>query len=94
MRKLSIAVGGVILLILMAPWSAGAQDANQNARTMRPVIRGRHYAVSSMKAEATWAAVKILEAGGNAFDAIVAGQAVLGIADAGANGRSSKRTAA
>jgi gamma-glutamyltranspeptidase/glutathione hydrolase len=39
-----------------------------------------------MKPEASLTAERILRAGGNAFDAIVAGQAVLGIADAGANG--------
>jgi len=39
-----------------------------------------------MKAEATRAAERILEKGGNAFDAIVAGQAVLGIVDAAMNG--------
>ena len=56
------------------------------ARTMRPVVRGKHFAVASMKAEATRAAERILEKGGNAFDAIVAGQAVLGIVDAAMNG--------
>ena len=65
-----------------------AQDEQQDApgRTMRPIIRGRHYAVASMKAEATRAAERVLEAGGNAFDAIVAGQAVLGVVDAAMNG--------
>ena len=65
-----------------------AQDEQPEApgRTMRPIIRGRHYAVASMKAEATRAAERILEAGGNAFDAIVAGQAVLGVVDAAMNG--------
>jgi len=66
-----------------------AQDAEQQDapnRTMRPIIRGRHYAVAAMKAEATRAAERILEAGGNAFDAIVAGQAVLGVVDAAMNG--------
>jgi gamma-glutamyltranspeptidase/glutathione hydrolase len=66
-----------------------AQEAEQQdapGRTMRPIIRGRHYAVASMKAEATRAAERILEAGGNAFDAIVAGQAVLGVVDAAMNG--------
>ena len=55
-------------------------------RTMRPVIVGRQYAVSSMKHEATEAAVRILEAGGNAFDAAVAGQAVLALVDPANNG--------
>ncbi|MCC7173972.1 MAG: gamma-glutamyltransferase [Bryobacterales bacterium] len=39
-----------------------------------------------MKPEATLAAERILRAGGNAFDAIVAGQAVLGLTDAPNNG--------
>ena len=53
---------------------------------MRPVIRGKHAAVSSMKPEATRAAENILRAGGNAFDAAVAGQAVLALVDPAANG--------
>jgi gamma-glutamyltranspeptidase/glutathione hydrolase len=61
----------------------GVSSAN---KTMRPVVRGQHFAVASMKAEATRAAERILEKGGNAFDAIVAGQAVLGIVDAAMNG--------
>ncbi len=64
----------------------GESETNGAARTMRPVVRGRHFAVASMKAEATRAAERILEKGGNAFDAIVAGQAVLGIVDAAMNG--------
>jgi gamma-glutamyltranspeptidase/glutathione hydrolase len=63
-----------------------------SAKTMRPVIRGRHYAVASMKPEATRAAERILEAGGNAFDAIVAGQAVLSVVDAAMNGVGSDAT--
>lgn len=39
-----------------------------------------------MKPEATWAAERILQAGGNAFDAIVAGQAALAVVDAASNG--------
>ena len=54
--------------------------------TMRPVIRGRSNAVSSMKAEATEAARRILVAGGNAFDAAVAGQAALAVTDFPSNG--------
>jgi gamma-glutamyltranspeptidase/glutathione hydrolase len=56
------------------------------AATMRPVARGTRCAVSSMKPEATLAAARILEAGGNAFDAAVAGQAVLALTDAANNG--------
>jgi len=62
-------------------WAQNA--ANQ---TMRPVIRGRHAAVASMKAEATEAARRILDAGGNAFDAAVAGQAALAVTDFSLNG--------
>src|SRR6266700_1677973 len=55
-------------------------------RTMRPVIRGRQAAVSSMKAEATEAARRILQTGGNAFDAAVGGQAALAVTDFPSNG--------
>jgi gamma-glutamyltranspeptidase/glutathione hydrolase len=53
---------------------------------MRPVVRGTQYAVSSMKLEATRAAARILEAGGNAFDAAVACQAVLALVHPESNG--------
>jgi gamma-glutamyltranspeptidase/glutathione hydrolase len=53
---------------------------------MRPVIRGRQAAVSSMKAEATEAARQILAKGGNAFDAAVGGQAALAVTDFSLNG--------
>ncbi len=53
---------------------------------MRPVARGRNHAVSSMQPEATMVAERVLRAGGNAFDAIVAGQAVLGLVAPAANG--------
>jgi gamma-glutamyltranspeptidase len=53
----------------------GSSGAN---RTMRPVVRGQHFAVASMKAEATRAAERILK-GRHAFDAIVAGPAVRGL---------------
>ena len=77
-----------VLLCSLSIHPSKAQDEPQDApnRTMRPIIRGRQYAVASMKAEATRAAERILEAGGNAFDAIVAGQAVLGVVDAAMNG--------
>jgi gamma-glutamyltranspeptidase/glutathione hydrolase len=66
-----------------------AQDdaaGDRPGKTMRPVIRGRYYAATSMKQEATRAAERILEAGGNAFDAIVAGQAALAVTDPSLNG--------
>jgi gamma-glutamyltranspeptidase/glutathione hydrolase len=54
--------------------------------TTRPLIMGRRHAVTSMKPEATGAAARILEAGGNAFDATVAGHAVLALTDPAMNG--------
>ncbi len=67
---------------------SGAQTG-LSRQTMRPVIRGMYYAISSMKPQATQAAEQILRAGGNAFDAAVACQAVLGITDAAMNGMGS-----
>src|ERR1041384_8199246 len=79
----------VALLVCAPAGVAMAQEGesdNSTTRTMRPIVRGQHFAVASMKAEATRAAERILEKGGNAFDAIVAGQAVLGIVDQAMNG--------
>jgi gamma-glutamyltranspeptidase/glutathione hydrolase len=89
MRRSQRMFAGVSLVGLMLAGAAAlAQQTDNTApdRTMRPVIRGRQFAVSSMKPEATQAAVRILEAGGNAFDAAVAGQAVLGLTDPAMNG--------
>lgn len=73
-----------VVIPAMAVWSTQAAPAPR--QTMRPVIRGSQYAVVSMKPESTLVAERILRAGGNAFDAIVAGQAVLGIVDMPNNG--------
>jgi gamma-glutamyltranspeptidase/glutathione hydrolase len=79
-----------LALLLAAPGRVAAQGEQEapavSTRTMRPVISGRLYAVSAMKHQATEAAVRILEAGGNAFDAAVAGQAVLALVDPSLNG--------
>ena len=79
-RLFSAALTSVLVLASFVP---GQTDSTQ---TMRPVIRGRHAAVASMKAEATEAARRILDAGGNAFDAAVAGQAALAVTDFSLNG--------
>src|SRR5215468_964597 len=76
-------ISSVLLVILNVSLVAKPQVESQ---IMRPVIRGQHAAVSSMRQQATEAARRILEAGGNAFDAAVAGQAVLGLADFADNG--------
>jgi len=73
-------------LVLAFTAGALAQDDESSSATMRPVIRGRQAAVTSMKPEATEAARRILQAGGNAFDAAVAGQAALAITDFPSNG--------
>src|SRR6187455_1261682 len=92
MRRLPICLPicyfGVLLLTLVA-CPLNAQEAERSispSRTFRPVVRGTQYAVSSMKQEATRAAARVLEAGGNAFDAIVAGQAVLALVNPESNG--------
>src|SRR5690242_1866837 len=53
---------------------------------MKTMARGADYAVSSLMPQATLAAEHMLLAGGNAFDAIVTGQAVLGVVQPAANG--------
>src|SRR5438552_1802756 len=86
-----------LLAAIVYVFQTGAQETQRTARpsdpdeqqtggTIRPVIRGAHAAVSSMKPEATRAAENILRAGGNAFDAAVAGQAVLALVDPASNG--------
>ncbi|MBI3049380.1 MAG: gamma-glutamyltransferase [Acidobacteria bacterium] len=97
--KLLSVIGLVAVLssLLAATTAAVRQQAQPQARaqgdedqerspTMRPVIRGRQAAVASMKAEATEAARRILDAGGNGFDAVVAGQAALAVTDFASNG--------
>jgi gamma-glutamyltranspeptidase/glutathione hydrolase len=79
-----------ILFVVLATAFGFSQERGQvgpySGKTMRPVIRGRRAAISSMRQAATEAATRILQAGGNGFDAAVAGQAVLGLADPADNG--------
>src|SRR5213075_3546379 len=82
----TVAIGVMILLLTGMTMGQDQETQEVTNRTMRPVVRGQHFAAVSMKAEATRAAERILEKGGNAFDAIVAGQAVLGIVDQAMNG--------
>jgi gamma-glutamyltranspeptidase/glutathione hydrolase len=72
--------------VVFAAGALAQDDDTAPSATMRPVIRGRQAAVTSMKAEATEAARRILQAGGNAFDAAVAGQAALAVTDFPSNG--------
>ncbi len=55
-------------------------------QTMKQLARGTDYAVASMMPQATLTAEHVLRSGGNAFDAIVAGQAVLGVVLPSLNG--------
>src|SRR5499427_9170041 len=88
MKLLSVAfLTGISIICSSFPPSGISQTKDGSwPPTMRPVIRGRSNAVSSMKAEATEAARRILGAGGNAFDAAVAGQAALAVTDFPNNG--------
>jgi gamma-glutamyltranspeptidase/glutathione hydrolase len=90
MRPLQTCLLGALLVSLSVGHQMEAQEQSDSSttssRTLRPVIRGTQYAVSSMKLQATEAAVRILEAGGNAFDAAVAGQAVLALVNPESNG--------
>ena len=93
MRTTKMIAIGVMILLTTGMTMGQEQESPEVAnRTMRPVVRGQHFAVASMKAEATRAAERILEKGGNAFDAIVAGQAVLGLVDGAMNGIGSDAT--
>jgi gamma-glutamyltranspeptidase/glutathione hydrolase len=69
--------------------AVGGRDSRH---TTRPVVRGTQYAVTSMEPLASMAAEHILRRGGNAFDAIVAGQAVLGLVAPASNGVGSDAT--
>src|SRR6516164_4441047 len=84
MGKKVIAITAALSFVLLT--SLESQNDETLRQTMRPVIRGRHAAVASMKAESTEAARRILDAGGNAFDAAVAGQAALAVSDFSLNG--------
>src|SRR5438876_1054294 len=90
MRQLPMCLLGALLLSPLVTSHSSAQEdfdgSTTSSRTFRPVVRGTQYAAASMKQEATRAAARILESGGNAFDAIVAGQAVLALVNPESNG--------
>jgi gamma-glutamyltranspeptidase/glutathione hydrolase len=81
--------------------AAASADANDEAnatanggrgQTMKQLVRGADFAAASMAPLPTLTAERILQAGGNAFDAIVAGQAVLGLVQPSLNGLGSDAT--
>jgi len=84
MRKTAIAV-----LLMSAAGALYGQPRERGERrepTRGRMVRGRQYAAASMHPLATQAAQQILQAGGNAFDAAVAGQAALGAVLPASNG--------
>src|ERR1035437_3248020 len=79
--------------------SANAADAGYSEapprttnQTMKQLVRGTDYAATSMMPQSTLTAEHMLRAGGNAFDAVVAGQAVLGLVQPNMNGMGSDAT--
>jgi gamma-glutamyltranspeptidase/glutathione hydrolase len=89
--RLACAAGGVLLacaagLSGQALYERVEFERQPPRQTMRPVVRGVQYAATSMEPLATQTAERILRAGGNAFDAVVAGQAVLGLVAPASNG--------
>ena len=88
MSRITLFAVTLVVLMFLASQTV-AQSGDAPAHTLRPVIRGRTAAVASMKAEATEAARRILDAGGNAFDAAVGGQAALAVTDFALNGMGS-----
>jgi gamma-glutamyltranspeptidase/glutathione hydrolase len=79
--------------------TAAAADAGDSEapppvtnQTMKQLVRGTEYAATSMMPQATLTAEHVLRSGGNAFDAIVAGQAVLGLVQPNMNGMGSDAT--
>jgi gamma-glutamyltranspeptidase/glutathione hydrolase len=83
----AVAAGIMLLMPIFAQDQTDPMFPERSyGHTMRPVIRGTVYAVSSRKPQATQVAERVLRAGGNAFDAAVAAQAVLGVTDPAMNG--------
>jgi gamma-glutamyltranspeptidase/glutathione hydrolase len=88
--------GCALLLFTFAATLAAQSTANYERvvvsqgrggrQTMKAAVWGTRHAVTSMSAHATLAAERILRVGGNAFDAVVAGQAVLGLVQPASNG--------
>src|SRR5215472_13058128 len=92
----TLMVNKLVLVLMLLGFAGQVLPQSTDAiatQTMRPVVRGRQAAVSSLRSQATEAARRILEAGGNAFDAAVAGQAVLGLTDFADNGLGSDAVA-
>ncbi|MGO9258872.1 MAG: gamma-glutamyltransferase [Bryobacteraceae bacterium] len=93
-RKISLALCAFVMLAGAQTQTSGDEEAppRQANQTMKQLVRGTEYAVASMMPQASLTAEHVLRAGGNAFDAIVAGQAVLGVVQPNMNGMGSDAT--
>jgi gamma-glutamyltranspeptidase / glutathione hydrolase len=93
-RKISLALCALGMLAGAQTQTSGDEEAppRQANQTMKQLVRGTEYAVASMMPQASLTAEHVLGAGGNAFDAIVAGQAVLGVVQPNMNGMGSDAT--
>jgi len=81
-----LVVATLLSALACYPQAAPPAPPRSSEHASRPVIRGTAYAASTRKPQATQAAEQVLRAGGNAFDAAVASQAVLGVTDPAMNG--------
>jgi gamma-glutamyltranspeptidase/glutathione hydrolase len=72
--------------------AADGEPPRAPAQTMKQLVRGTEYAASSMAPLPTLTAEHVMRSGGNAFDAMVAGQAVLGLVQPHLNGVGSDAT--
>ena len=71
------------LCLLFASWAETGQKPRRQARSM---VISRFGIVATSQSLASAAAVRILEEGGNAIDAAIAANAVLGVVEPGSNG--------
>ncbi len=86
--------GTVLTLFAAFATGAFAQTSGPDPRagtdrpgqTMKTLARGADFAVASIMPQAALTEERVLRAGGNAFDAVVAGQAVLGVVQPASNG--------
>jgi gamma-glutamyltranspeptidase/glutathione hydrolase len=88
-RKTAAVFVGVIAAMGLA---AQTQRPARPLQTMKQLARGTEYAAASMHPLPALTAEHMLRDGGNAFDAIVAGQAVLGLVQPWLNGVGSDAT--
>src|SRR5260370_4606190 len=85
-RIAAVLIAGILAVNAQTPRASRTEADGVPRQTMKQLVRGAEYAAASMAPLATITAEHMLQAGGNAFDAIVAGQAVLGLVQPSANG--------